>query len=319
MEITPPRLYVYFDAIIRHGSIRSAAEAIRVASSAVSRRILDLERELGTSLFDRHQKGMKLTPAGDIFAAHVRRVLAELRQTSEALQELHGPMRGHVVLGSAESAAIEVLPRMMVRFQQQYPHVRFSVAVGAPRALLADLLDDRADLILTHEQPQHHDVAVLAQVGKAFCAMMRQDHPLSAHTELSIQACLDYPIVLAEEDLAARALVDMTLADLGPPGTAETAAPDATGLGPRTKAALVTNMFEVMKHYVRLTDAISFQFHLAGRARAPLDGVIAIPLADRHLAGAQLFLAARRGRSLSPSAQAACAALLDSLVVTADA
>ncbi|MCW8308357.1 LysR family transcriptional regulator [Acidiphilium sp. PA] len=295
MDIAPPRLYLYFDAVIRHGSIRGAAEAMRVAASAVSRRILDLEAELGAALFDRSQKGVQLTPAGEIFAAHVRRVLADVRQTSEALRELQGPMRGHVIVASAESAAIELLPGIMVQFQQQFPHVRFSVAVGTPAALLEDLLDDRADLILTHEEPRHHDVAVLAQIGKSFCAMMRQDHPLANHPILSIHDCLDYPIVLAEADLAARALVDTALAD-----TAAT----VRGSGVRTKPVLITNMFEVMKHYVRLTDAVSFQFHFAGSGRAPLDGVIAIPLADRPLASARLFLAARRGRVLSSSAQA---------------
>ncbi|MBW4034537.1 MAG: LysR family transcriptional regulator [Proteobacteria bacterium] len=300
MDITPPRLYLYFDAVIRHGSIRGAAEALRVAASAVSRRILDLEAELGTALFDRSQKGVQLTPAGEIFAAHVRRVLADVRQTSEALQELQGPMRGHVILASAESAAIELLPGMMVQFQQQFPHVRFSVAVGTPAVLLADLLDDRADLILTHEEPHHHDVAVLAEIGKSFCAMMRIGHPLAAHPVLSIHDCLGYPIVLAEADLAARALVDTALAD------SEITMGSATI---KTKPVLITNMFEVMKHYVRLTDAVSFQFHLAGSARAPLDGVIAIPLADRQLASARLFLAARRGRILSSSAQAVAEAL----------
>jgi hypothetical protein len=48
-RVRPPRLYVYFDAIIRHGSIRRAAEALRIASSALNRRLLDLEQEVGTS------------------------------------------------------------------------------------------------------------------------------------------------------------------------------------------------------------------------------------------------------------------------------
>ncbi|MDE8347599.1 MAG: LysR family transcriptional regulator, partial [Acidocella sp.] len=299
----PPRLYVYFEAVIRHGSIRRAAEAMRVASSAINRRILDLEHELGTPLFDRHQKGVTLTAAGEIFASHVRRFLADLRHTADALQELNGPMRGHVLLGSAESAAIEILPRMMVDFQSRYPHVRFSVAVGTPRTLLSDLLDDRVDLILTHERPVHHDVSITGQIGKAFCAMMREDHPLAGCAVLSIMDCLAYPIVLAEEDLAARSLVDLTLADLGNQAgrgagmaSLQTNEAGATPDGVRQRPTLVTNMFEVMKHYVRLTDAISFQFHLAGRARAPLDGVIATPLADQQLADARLYLAVRRGR-----------------------
>ena len=64
-RIRPPRLYLYFDAVVRHGSIRRAAEALRIASSALNRRVLDLEEEIGTILFDRLQGGVRLTAAGE--------------------------------------------------------------------------------------------------------------------------------------------------------------------------------------------------------------------------------------------------------------
>ena len=92
-RIRPPRLYVYFDAIIRHGSIRRAAEALRIASSALNRRLLDLEQEVGTILFDRLQGGVRLTAAGEAFAAHVRRTLSDLDRVGDQIQALQGLMR----------------------------------------------------------------------------------------------------------------------------------------------------------------------------------------------------------------------------------
>lgn len=288
--ISPPRLYLYFDAINRHGSIRRAAETLGIASSAINRRILDLEHELGTPLFERLRKGVRLTPAGEIFAIHVRRMLSEVTQASEQLLELQGPMRGHVAIGSAESAAIEILPPLIASFQSQYPEVRFTVEVGTPQEILANLLDDRVHLILTHEDPTDNGVSILASARKSFCALMRADHPLVERSRLMIHDCLSYPIVLAQTDLAARALVESVLANSAV----------------RTQPVLVTNLFEVMKHYVRLTDAISFQFHLAALGVAPLDGVVAVPLGDPRLASASLTLAVHRGRMLPSSATAVC-------------
>lgn len=69
----PPLLFVYFDAVARHGSIRKAAEQLFIASSALNRRILELEAELGTPLFERLPRGVKLTAAGEIFFHYVRR------------------------------------------------------------------------------------------------------------------------------------------------------------------------------------------------------------------------------------------------------
>ena len=289
-RVPPPRLYVYFDAIVRHGSIRSAAEALRIASSALNRRLLDLEQDVGTILFDRLQTGVRLTAAGEIFAAHVQRTLADAEQAGGQIQELHGLIRGHVAIGSAESAAVDLLPQIITAFQQDYPGVRFTLAVGAPRAMLEDLLDDRVDLILTHEERGHPDIIVLAAARKSFCALMRPDHPLSTRRQILMQECQDFPIVLAEEQLAARALVEATLAT------------NALRMHP----VLVTNMFEVMKQYVRLTNAISFQFHFGPLTDPTPGGLIAIPLADPQLAEASLTLAVRRGRVLPPSAAALC-------------
>jgi len=304
-RIPPPRLYLYFDAIIRHGSIRSAAESLHIASSALNRRLLDLEQEVGTVLFDRVASGVRLTAAGEVFAAHVRRTLNDVKQVGEQIQKMKGQFSGHVAIASAESAAIDLLPALIADFQTQYPGARFTVVVGAPHELLAALLADRVDLILTHEEPAHYDVAVLARVKMPFCALMRENHPLSATQKLFINECQKYPIVLAQEQLAARAMVDATM----------------TTRSPKTQPALVTNMFEVMKKYVRRTNAISFHFYLpqlAGGRLVPggpgegasadsgpggsLDGLVAVPLADKQLAEAKLMLAVRRGRVLPSGA-----------------
>jgi DNA-binding transcriptional LysR family regulator len=285
-RLPAPRLYLYVDAVIRHGSIRAAADTLGVASSALNRRVLDLEKALGVPVFDRLSRGVRLTPAGELFAAHVRRVLDDIGQTGDAIQELQFSMQGHVAIGSAESAAIDVLPGLMAAVQRAHPGIRFTLAVGAPRGLLQDLLQDRVDLILTHEEPDHHEVAVLATARKYFCALMRPDHPLATRKTLFMRDCRNFPTVMAQENLAARALVDAVLAT------------SALSIKP----VLVTNMFEVMKLYVRQTDAVSFQFYLRPLSQAPSDGLAAVPLADERLAHASLTLAARRGRVLSPSA-----------------
>jgi len=288
--VPAPRLYLYFEAIVRHGSIRAAAEALRIASSALNRRVLDLEREVGTELFERLPSGVRLTAAGEIFAAHVRRTLADVRQVGEQIRERQVKFSGHVAIGSAESAAIDILPELIGEFNKRYEQTRFTLAVGTPRELLTALLEDRVDLILTHEEPEHHDVAVLARVKMPFCALMRADHVLAGKARLFINECQDFPVVLAQEQLAARTLVESAL--------------NAGSL--TMQPVLVTNMFEVMKKYVGRTTAISFHFYLARLGCDSLNGLVAVPLADRQLAEARLMLAVRRGRVLPASASAVC-------------
>jgi DNA-binding transcriptional LysR family regulator len=203
---------------------------------------------------------------------------------------LQGLMRGHVAIGTAESAAVDLVPRAIAEFQRRHPGVRFTVAVGNPHGMIADLQADRVDLILTHEQPEHHDVAVLAAVPKSFCALMRPDHPLGTRAQLQLRECQDYPIVLADETLAGRSLIESTLAKSSV----------------RLQPMLVTNMVEVMKRYVRNSNAICFQFRVGPAAELTGADLVAVPLCDPEFARAQLMLAARRGRVLPPSAAALC-------------
>jgi DNA-binding transcriptional LysR family regulator len=299
-RVRPPRLYVYFDAIIRHGSIRSAAKALRIASSALNRRVLDLEEELGTSLFDRLQSGVRLTAAGEAFAAHVRRTLGDLHRFGDQIRELQGLMGGHVGVGAAESAAVDMVPGAVAAFQREHPGVRFTVAVGTPRTMLSDLLDDRVDMILTHERPDHPDVVVLAAAPKCFCALMHPAHPLAAHPRLQLRDCQDYPIVLADSALAGRSLIESTLAR------------SSLQFAP----VLITNMVEVMKQYVRNSNAICFQFRV-GPATEQGGDLVAKPLVDPELAKASLMLATRRGRVLPPGAASFCEKLRGLLQETA--
>lgn len=288
-RIRPPRLYVYFDAIIRHGSIRGAAKALRIASSALNRRVLDLEQDLGTVLFDRLQSGVRLTAAGEAFAAHVRRTLSDLDRFGDQIRGLQGLMNGHVAIGAAESAAVDLVPGVVAAFQRKHPGVRFTVLVGTPRAMLSDLLEGRVDMILTHQAPGHADAVILAAAPKNFCALMHPDHPLAAHPHLQLRDCQDFPIVLADGTLAGRSLIETTLAK------------GSLQLAP----VLVTNMVEVMKQYVRTSNAICFQFRVGPATEMGRD-LVAKPLADPELAKASLMLATRRGRVLPPGAAAFC-------------
>ena len=72
------RLLRYVDEVARVGSIRQAAERLHVAPSAVNRRIQDIEDELGTPIFERLPRGMRLTAAGELFVRYIRGRAADL-------------------------------------------------------------------------------------------------------------------------------------------------------------------------------------------------------------------------------------------------
>jgi DNA-binding transcriptional LysR family regulator len=279
--IRPPRILVYIDAVVRHGSIRKAAEALHIASSALNRRILELELELGTDLFERLPRGVRLTAAGELFIGYVRRSLADLDLVGSQIEHLRGLVRGQVRIAAAESMA-GFLSQVIADFHANHLRVRLDVRIGTPGDLVTALIKDEVDLILGHELPEHRDVSVLFSVENPLCVVLDQNHPLAMRRQLWLRDCVGYPIALADSTLSGRNLIDRVLAKASF----------------HFEPSLVSNSVELMKNYGRLTQSIFFQFRVGAGHTTVRDGMVAIPLSDAELAHAQLVLAVRRGRVL---------------------
>ena len=295
-RLRPPRLLTYVDAVARHGSIRKAADALNVAASALNRQILDLESDLGAALFERLPRGVRLTAAGEVFVAYTRQAISELKAVELQVEQLRGLVRGQVGIAAVESVAGELLPSAITEFQAEHPNVRFNVRIGAPEELVAALIADQVDLILTHYPPPKKHVAIVAAAEQALCALMVTDHPLASRSNLRLRDCLAYPIALGDATLAGRALIEQVLARA------------SFDLDPR----LVSNSVEIMKAFARMNRGVCFQFRKPGKARTPSSDMIALPLIDPALLQARLILAIRRGRVLPIAA----AAFVESLKVT---
>jgi DNA-binding transcriptional LysR family regulator len=287
-KVRPPRIFSYVEMVARQGSIRKAAAALNIASSALNRRVLDLEEEIGATLFERLPRGVRLTSAGELFVGYVRRVIADLEAVSSRIEHLRGLVRGEVRMAAAESVAGDLLPRAIASFHAVHPGVHFHISVSGPSEMLAALARDDVDLVLGHDLPGHPAVSVLASVAHPFCAIVAHDHPLARRRSLKLRDCMVYPVAMADHTLAGRALIDRALANASV----------------RFEPTLESNSIEAMKAYARLSQTVCFQFRTGATRDIEVGDMAAIPLSDRELAGAQLVLAMRRTRVLPIAAAA---------------
>jgi DNA-binding transcriptional LysR family regulator len=287
-RLRPPRVLTYVDAVARCGSIRKAADTLNVASSALNRQILDLEADLGASLFERLPRGVRVTSAGEAFLVYARLVISEMKAVESRIEQLRGLVRGQVSVAAAESVAGELLPSAITQFQATHHYVRFHVRIGSPEELVEALVADQVDLILTHDAPRKKDVAVVAMARQALCAMVVPDHPLAGRDELRLRDCLAFPLALADTSLAGRGLIEQVLANA------------SFDLDPR----LISNSVEAMKAFARMNRGVCFQFRSPGKALIPPGDMIALPLVDPPLLQARLLLATRRSRVLPVAAAA---------------
>lgn len=292
-RLEPPRIFTYVDAVARHGSIRKAAESLHLVSSALNRRILDLEQELGSTLFERLPRGVRPTAAGELFLAYVRRSLRELALVGAQIEGLRGLGRGNIRIAVAESVTGHLLPSAIAQFQSEHPAVTFHVWIDGPQRLLEALVGDEADLILTHALDDHADVSVLAEKSQPLCALVAPDHPLASRSSVKLRECMAYPVALPDESLAMRALIERVV----------------LRASFKLEPALVSNSVELTKTFARCNRAVCFQFRIGGKSDP--SGMVEVPLSDAGFADAELILAVRRGRVLPVPAAAFSQALAE--------
>jgi len=133
-----------FEAVARHGSMNRAAAELHTVQSNVTARIRSLEREVGVSLFQRHARGVSMTPAGKRmlpYALRITKLMADARIA--ALDE--GPPSGPLSLGTLETTAALRLSPILSGFARRYPQVGLSLTTGTTCSLTADVAECRLD------------------------------------------------------------------------------------------------------------------------------------------------------------------------------
>ena len=128
------RILRYVDEVARTGSIRKAADQLNVTASAVNRRIMDLEEELGAQLFERRPRGVRLTAAGEVFVHYLREQDGGVERMKSQIEDLKGLRRGTVRIACSQALALDFLPREIAAFRARHPMVSFGVRRSRPRA-----------------------------------------------------------------------------------------------------------------------------------------------------------------------------------------
>ena len=122
----------YFVAAVEHGSFRKAGRALDIEESAISRRIRDMEDELGASLFQRHAGGVRLTIAGERFLGPARKALRHIDTGASDVAAVGRSEEGHVRVGVFSSLASGFLFDLLRQFGTLYPNVRVDPIEGNP-------------------------------------------------------------------------------------------------------------------------------------------------------------------------------------------
>lgn len=288
----------FIEAIARAGSIRKAAEGLAITSTALNRRVLALEEELGVEVFERLPRGVRLSTAGELLIHHLRTSAADFEKLKGQIADLRGERRGHVAIACSQAFVPYFLPRQIGQYRRDHPGVSFAVHVRDRAAAETALADHSADLALIFEPLRLSEVQVLASVRQGIHAVMAADHPLAGQGTVRLRDCARFPVALPTEVYGVRHLIDLALVRTS-----------------MTMTIMVeADSFDFMRHYPMQEPIISFQIPVglpplpAGDGPAP--AIVSRPLDVRDVPPGRLYLCQLRSRAL-PVAAAKFAALLE--------
>jgi LysR family transcriptional regulator, cell division regulator len=158
MELTD---LVTFSAVARAGGITRAADELNTVQSNVTQRIKTLEAEIGTSLFERHSRGMTLTGAGRRLLPYAQRMLALSREAVLAARD-DGEPKGPLAIGSMETTAAVRLPLLLAEFHRRFPAVRLTLRTAPTADLVAAVLDGTLDGAFVAGPIEHAELVAIA-------------------------------------------------------------------------------------------------------------------------------------------------------------
>jgi DNA-binding transcriptional LysR family regulator len=187
----------YFGAVVQHGSIRAAAEALHVAQSAVSRQLQSLEQELDVQLIERRARGISPTPAGELLYRYWRDASFHVERLRSEIDALQGLRRGNVRIATVESLTTGLLPDAIDKFRALHPGVTFEVMMSGSNGVAQAVRSGEAEMGFGLGLGSSPEFNVVYQVREPILAVMSPKHALATARTLSLSRLAGWPIALS--------------------------------------------------------------------------------------------------------------------------
>ena len=198
-----------FLAVAESGSFSTAAERLFLTQPAVSKRIAQLEQQLGTRLFDRVGRRIRLTEAGEALLPRARQVLLDLEDMSRAISNLTGTVSGTLRIGTSHHIGLHRLPPVLRRFAREYPDVKLDIHfIDSEEAWEAVLHGDLEMGVVTlppQPDPRLHSQAVWQD---PLVFMAAPEHPLARLDRVTLETLTGYSAILPSPVTFTRRIVE---------------------------------------------------------------------------------------------------------------
>lgn len=204
-------------AILKSGRIVSAAKELNLTTPAITSQLKLLETEVGATLFDRTQSGMRPTAAGWEVFRTASRISDLLRECEEKIDDLKGLRSGAITVGVVSTGKY-FAPRLIAAFMKSHPHVEIKMSVGNRDAVVDVVSEYSVDLAIMGRPPRDFEVEAEPFGPHPLVVIAAPDHPLASRARVPKRALIGERFLIREEGSGTRSAFDSFFAGLAVEG-----------------------------------------------------------------------------------------------------
>jgi DNA-binding transcriptional LysR family regulator len=274
-----------FVAAVEEKSLSRAAEREHIVTSAASKRIIDLERQLGVVLLSRHGRGVEPTPAGAMFYQHTRAILRGLKLAEEAVSEFAPSGVAKIRLAANRSTLLHFVPVVISRFLARVPDTRIDLIERLSFEIPRMVIEGEADIGIYHGQRPAPGLTSYPYIRDRVVLVVAQGHRLAGRDSISLEEAVDEDFIGYFPSHSFEAF--MQIARLSRP----------------LRVRVQVTSFEARCKLVQQGMGLALMPEQGARISAAAMGLVCLPLLDAW-AARQYYLCVRDGTAPSPAAAA---------------
>jgi LysR family nitrogen assimilation transcriptional regulator len=201
----------YFLEVAKSGSFNEAASRLRISQSSLSRRVRDLETELGTRLLDRDTRGARPTNAGLTFLARATALMRDLDIARDEVMAHSAMPRGEVTIGTSSTFSRTLLGDVAEAFDADYPRIRLHFVIGAQYALYEAIGAGRVDLaVMISPDPMRN--CIIEPLVEEQLHLVSSSKSTLPHGPVPVSALSGLPLVMFPRPTGIRTVLDQAAA-----------------------------------------------------------------------------------------------------------
>ncbi len=276
-----------FIAVAEAKSLSKAAERVHMATSAISKRLADLELNLNIRLFERKPSGMFPTAAGIALLHHARRILRNVTELESELLDFADGLQGTIRVRANATAMAIYLPEDLKTFTALYPRVKLDFEEGFTPDTLKAVADNVVDIGIYGDVIVPNDLTALLYRHDRLALLVPHDHELAQRGSVNLVETLSYQYIGPPKGTS----IDMALTRA------------ASELGAGLKISVRTSGFDAITRMVDAGLGIAVVPHSVTPLYTKALNVVALRL-DEGWAERRLMVCVKTMDSLFPAAAA---------------